>query len=96
MSSATADCATATSTWFLFKQGGVDIRKVFQLQSRNFLADETFDCLQCGKLLAAHEGEGVANILSASGAPDPMDVIFRMLGHIIIDYVTDTCDVESP
>ena len=55
-----------------------------------------FDCLQRLQLLAAHECERVTDILRASGATDPVHIILRMLGHIVIDHVTHTGDVEPP
>src|SRR5436190_24224368 len=54
-----------------------------------------FDRLQGGKLCAVHQGESVANILRSSRASDAMDVIFRMLGHVVIDNVTHSGNVES-
>ena len=54
-----------------------------------------FDCLQGRQFPTARERERVANVLRAAGASDPVHVIFRMLGHIVIDDVTDSCDVEA-
>ena len=59
------------------------------------MADEMFDRLQRRQLLAAHQCEGVADVLGASRASNPMDVIFRMFWHIVIDHVAHTSDVES-
>src|SRR5207247_9643179 len=55
MRAAAADGAFAASSSFRFKQDGVNVGKVFELQARNFLADEPFDCLQRRKLLAVHQ-----------------------------------------
>ena len=54
-----------------------------------------FDCLQGRQFLAARERERVANVLRAAGASDPVHVIFRMLGHIVIDHVTDSGNVQA-
>src|SRR5205085_5682883 len=94
MPSAAADGAPASSRWFRFKQRRVQVRKVLQLQSRNFLADKMFDRLQRGQFLTAHECEGVAHILRPTGAPDAMHIIFRMLRHIVVDHVTHTGNIE--
>ena len=77
------------------EEHGVKIRKIFQLQPRNFLSDKSFDRLQRGQFLAVHQGERVADILRAASAADAMHVIFRMLRHIVIDDVTHAGDVES-
>ena len=53
-----------------------------------------FDGLERGNFLAVHERERVAHVLGAAGAADAMDIIFRMLRHIVIDDVTDAGDVE--
>src|SRR5437764_6275538 len=95
MSSATADCPTTAGAGFRLKERGVQVGKILQLESRDFLADETFDCLQRRQLRATHEREGVADALSAPRAPDEVHVIFRVLGHIVIDNMTHASDVES-
>ena len=38
--------------------------------------------------MTAHQRECVADILRTPRSPDPMDIILRMLGHIVIDLVT--------
>src|SRR5438034_7414292 len=62
MGAAAADGAFAASGCFRFKQDGVNVRKVFELQPRNFLANEPFDCLQRRELLAVHKCKGVPDI----------------------------------
>src|SRR5436190_5102027 len=94
MSAAPADGALAASGCFRFKQDRVNVRKVFQLQPRDFLAGETFDCLQSRELLAVHKRKGVPDILGAASTSNAMYVILRMFGHIVIDYVAHTGDVE--
>src|SRR5205809_7448862 len=92
--------ATATNGTFppgddlRFKKHGVNVRKVLQLQPRNFLSNEMLNRLQRGQLLAVHQGEGVADILRATGSPNAMDVIFRVFGNIVINDVTDAVDIE--
>src|SRR5260370_37642013 len=54
-----------------------------------------FDRLQGGKFCAVLHSESVANVLRPSRASDAMDVSFRMLGHVVIDNVTHSGDVES-
>src|SRR6266516_2773340 len=54
-----------------------------------------FDRLQGGKFLAVHQSESVPNILRPSRASDAMDVIFWVLGHVVIDNVAHAGDVES-
>ena len=95
MRSATAYPTSAAANRFRFKKRRVQVRKVLQLQARNFLADEMFDCLQRGKFLPAHERERVAHILRPACAPDTVHVIFRMLRHIVVDNMTYPRNVQS-
>src|SRR5436305_13264643 len=92
--------ATATNGAFTasddlrFKQHGVNVRKVLQLQPRNFLSNEMLNRLQRGQLLSVHQGEGVADILCATSSTNAMDIIFRVFGNIVINDVTDAGDIE--
>ena len=78
-----------------FKQRGVGVVEVFQLHARDFLADETFDGENVRGILGDHDGKGVAARLGAARAPDAVDVILRMLRHVVIDDVADVGDVKS-
>src|SRR6202035_4388372 len=42
-----------------------------------------------------YQGESVPNLFGSPGAPDPMDVIFRVQRNIIIDHMRDADDVEA-
>src|SRR5216117_884680 len=53
-----------------------------------------FDRLQGRKFFTVHQSESVANILGAASASDPMDIIFRVLRHIVVDDVAHAGDVE--
>ena len=95
MRTATAYGASPAGSGFRFKEDGVEIRKVFELQPRNFSSDETFDRLQGRNFFTIHERECVADVLSAASPADSMHIIFGVLRHIVIDNVTDAGDVES-
>ena len=95
MSSSTADRAPSASRCLWFKQRRVQVGKILQFQSGNFPADEMFDRLQSGQFLATCESKCVADVLRPAGASDAMHVIFRMLGHIVINDMTHAGDVES-
>ena len=95
MGATAADGAFATSDDLRFKQHCVNVRKVLQLQPRNFLSNEMLNRLQRGQLLAVHQGESVADVLGATSPSNAMDIILRMLRHIIIDDVTDAGNIES-
>src|SRR5204863_5317230 len=95
MSSPTADCAPSAGRRFGFKQCSVQVRKVLELQSRDFLADKMFDRLQGRQLLAVHEREGVADLLRTPSSSDPVNIILGVLWHIVIDDVTHACDIQS-
>jgi hypothetical protein len=42
-----------------------------------------------------HEREGVTTRLRASGATDAVDVILRMLRHVVIDHMAYVRDVQA-
>ncbi len=63
---------------FLEKRS-VGIIEIFQFHARDLLADETFDGKDVRGVLGNHDGESVTARLGATGAPDAMDIIFRML-----------------
>src|SRR4029077_810864 len=94
MGSTAADRSLAARL-FRFKERRVQVGKMFQFQSWNFLADEMFDRIQGRDLVAAHERERVADVLRAPCASYAMHIIFRMLGHIVINDVTYSGNVES-
>ena len=79
MRATAANSAFAASDDLRFKQHRVKIRKVLQLQSRNFLSNEMLNRVQGGQLFAVHQGERVTDVLGATCPADAMDVIFRML-----------------
>ena len=54
-----------------------------------------FDRIQGRDLVAAHERERVADVLRAPCASYAMHIIFRMLGHIVINDVAYPGDVEA-
>src|SRR5882724_5186446 len=94
MGATAANSAFAASDNLWFKQHCVNVRKVLQLQPRNFLSNEMLNRLQRGQLLAVHQGEGVADILRATSPTDAMDIILRVFGNIVINDVTDAGDIE--
>jgi len=67
---ATASDGAFAARGFRLKQRGIKVRKVFQFQAWNFLADETLNRLQRGKFFAGDERESVADVLRAAGASD--------------------------
>ena len=54
-----------------------------------------FDRIQGRDLVAAHERERVADVLRAPCTSYAMHLIFGMLGHIVINDVTYSGDVQS-
>ena len=77
------------------KEGGVEVGKVFQLHPLNFCADEAFDGADVVDFFGGENGDGVADLEGAAGAADAVDVVFGMLGDIIIDHVRNAGDVEA-
>ena len=94
MRASAADGASSADRRFRFEENRVEIREILELQSRDFLADETLDRLERGNFFAVHERERVADFLRAPGPADAMDVIFGMLRHVVVNDMTDARDVE--
>src|SRR5947207_13166151 len=95
MRTATAYGASPAGSGFRFKEGGVEIRKVFELQPRNFSSDETFDRLEGRNFFTIHERECIADVLSAASPADSVHIIFGVLGHVITNNVTEAGEGES-
>ena len=71
------------------------VRETFEGEALDGLADEAFDGGDMFLLVAGDEGEGIADALGAAGAADAVDIIFGMLGNVVIDDMADTFDVDA-
>ena len=47
------------------------------------------------RILRHHQRERVAGRFRAARAADAMNVIFRMLRHVVVDHVADVRDVQA-
>ena len=74
---------------------GVDVVEIGQLHPLDFLPDEAFDRGHVGRFLRGHQGEGVAFSLGAAGAADAVNVIFRVLRHVVVDHVAHARHVDA-
>src|SRR5438445_793159 len=82
--------------WFaLLEESSVAVIKVFQFDPRNLLADESLDGIYVPDIFRDHQGEGVAFVFHAPGAADAMNIIFRVLRHVIIDDVADIGNIQA-
>lgn len=79
----------------LFKEGGVGVIEIFQFHAFDLLADEAFNGINVAGVLGGHDGKGVAAGLGAAGAPDAVDVILRMLRHVVIDDMAHVSDIQA-
>ena len=68
---------------------------VFKID-RDRLSEQAFDRAKVFIFLSATEGNGSAVRPRTSRAPDAMDIGFRFYGKIVVDYVGDVVDVETP
>ena len=78
-----------------FEQCGVAVIEIFQFHALNFLADETFDGGDVRGILGDHQGKSVAGGFGAAGPADAVDIILRMMRHIVVYHVTDVRDIQS-
>ena len=79
----------------LFKQGGETVGEVFEFLAGQLLTQHAFNGLYVGEFFGNKKGQGISLFGSTTCSTDPVDVILRMLGHIVINDMGDACDVES-
>ena len=68
---------------------------VFKID-RDRLSQQAFDRAKVFLFLSATEGNCSAVRPRARRPPDTMDIGFRFYGKIVVDYVGDVVDVETP
>lgn len=79
----------------LVEGGAGRVRKVRELFTSDFLADEFLDIADLATLFSDHDSEGIARGLRAAGAADAMHVILRVERDIEIDDVTDLRHIDT-
>src|SRR4051812_10666192 len=62
------------------------VREVGDLHALNLLSDKAFNRRDKTFFVRGDQGQRIAHIDVAAGAPNPMDVIFGVLRHIVIDH----------
>src|SRR5262249_12906734 len=62
----------------------------------DLLADELLDGLDAERARLVDQADGLARGTRARRAPDPVDVVLRVLRQIPVDHVAHTLDVEPP
>ncbi len=63
---------------------------------RNWCAEKRLDGFQVKHIGFAGQGQGCSGFSGTRGAADPVDVVFRVLGEIIVDHMADVLHVNSP
>jgi hypothetical protein len=76
-------------------QGFLAMVVVFKID-RNRLSEQAFDRSKVFLFLTATEGYGRTVGTGSSRASDAVDIGFRFYGKIVVDYVGDVVDVETP
>ena len=74
---------------------GRALRETLDLHGRDDAVDQALDRGERLTLIVADEQVGNAVLAHASGSADPMDVVFRIVGHIVIDDVADALDIDT-
>ena len=78
-----------------FKQGGELVGEVFQFFAGQFLVDQSFHSLHVGQLLRDKEGQRVALLGGTTRPADAVHVVFRVLGHVVVDDMGNAGDIET-
>ena len=77
------------------KQPGIRVFETFKFNPRDFLANKSLNRGDLLNILAGHKGKRIADALRSPGSADPMNVVFRMMRHIEVDYVTDLVHIDA-
>ncbi len=80
---------------FLVEEGGVDVVEIVDFEAWDALTDEAFDVEDVREFLGGHDGEGFADGLGAACSANAVDVVFGVLGDVVVDDVADTCDIDA-
>ena len=57
--------------------------------------EEFLDLTEVIHVLVADEGDGAAVALGSGGAADTVDVVFYVVGHVVVDDQSDVVDVDA-
>src|SRR4051812_12886067 len=68
-----------------FEQRGVAVSEIVELNPRYFLADEPLNGLNVPAIFGHHKGKRITFGLHAAGPADAMDIVLRMLWHVIVN-----------
>ena len=61
----------------------------------DFLAEEVLDGLEAVDVGIADEGDGGAVAIGAGRTSDAVDVVFGIMGHVVVDDGEDIVDVDA-
>src|SRR5262249_21308639 len=89
-----ADAAGWLAALAFFEQSGVTVVEVLQFHARDFLADEPLDSVYVAGVLGHHQRECIAGSLHPARPANAMNVVLRMLWHVVVDDVADIGDVQ--
>ena len=64
-------------------------------QWRDHPVDQVLDRGERLALVGANEQVGNAVLAHPSGPADPVDVVLRIVGHVVIDHVADALDIDA-
>ena len=70
-------------------------RETLDLQRRDHPVDHALDCGERLSLIGANEQVGNAVLAHSSRPADPVDVVLRIVGHVVIDHVADALDINA-
>ena len=92
---AAANAAAASFAALMAKLDYLSTDEVEQVRRAYRLADEALDVEHMREFFGGHDCECFADGLGTTGATDAVNVIFRMLGHIVIDHMTNAGDIDA-
>src|SRR5690554_167269 len=70
----------------LLEDRGILVGKILELLARHLLADEPLDGVRVLELVLGKQCERVTLTLRPAGAPDPVHVVLRVLGRVVVDH----------
>jgi len=84
-----------TKGFFFFSQGRWRQSEALHREPFNPLSDKTLNGGKFFKFITCHKRKGVARSQCTSRAADAVDVVLRVLGHVIVDHVAHARHINS-
>ena len=73
----------------------MEVVKVLEFELRNLLVDKLFDRIKLSLLVGSHYSSRVAFALCTACAANAVNVVLRVLGHVVVDDMGNVGNIKS-